>query len=83
MQEDQPGAGPLNDYRLASYAAWISLTRTLHEQNILDSELLSRHLLSHFNALRVCQQEGAAELVMEYHLAFEDMLRVCKDEDGS
>ncbi len=50
---------------------------------ILGSELLSRHLLSHFNALRVCQQEGAAELVMEYHLAFEDMLRVCKDEDGS
>ncbi|EKL1667250.1 hypothetical protein PQX70_004649 [Salmonella enterica] len=45
MQEDQPGAGPLNDYRLASYAAWISLTRPLHEQNILDSELLSRHCL--------------------------------------
>ncbi|EPD0212022.1 hypothetical protein ACR4U3_004827 [Salmonella enterica] len=60
---------------------WQAMPRGYREQNILDSELLNRHLLSHFNALRVCQQEGAAEPVMEYHLAFEDMLRVCKDED--
>ncbi|EAM9431293.1 TPA_asm: hypothetical protein G0G78_25140 [Salmonella enterica] len=76
MLENHPA---LNDHSLASYAAWISLTRTLHEQNILDSEQLSRHLLSHFNALRACQQEGAAELVMEYRLVFEDMLKDSKD----
>lgn len=38
MLENHPA---LNDHRLASYAAWISLTRPLHEQNILDSERLA------------------------------------------
>ncbi|EDM1360390.1 hypothetical protein CN032_25360 [Salmonella enterica subsp. enterica serovar Newport] len=70
MMENHPA---LNDHSLASYAAWISLTRPLHEQNILDSEQLSRHLLSHFNALRACQQEGAAELVWSIVLP----LKIC------
>lgn len=55
MLENHPA---LNDHRLASYAAWISLTRSLHEQNILVPERLSRHLLPHFNALRACGRTG-------------------------
>lgn len=74
MQENQPGPGPLNDHRLASYAAWISLVQTLHEQGALDTELLKHHLLSHVRALRACGQSGAAGSVMEYSLAVGDRL---------
>lgn len=60
MLENQPGS--INDHCLASYAAWISLARPLHEQNILDTELLTRYLLSHFNTLRASQKESSAGL---------------------
>ncbi|HFG7806510.1 TPA: hypothetical protein ACGIM3_000624 [Salmonella enterica subsp. enterica serovar Java] len=74
MQEDKPGPGPLNDHRLASYAAWMSLVQTLHEQGVLDTELLKHHLMSHVSALRACSQSGAAGSVMEYSLAVDDRL---------
>ncbi|EBI6200152.1 hypothetical protein KF367_000885 [Salmonella enterica subsp. enterica serovar Infantis] len=71
MLENHPA---LNDHRLASYAAWISLTRPLHEEIFW-----SRNDLAAICCLTSTPYGPAAELVMEYRLAFEDMLKDSKD----